>query len=370
MHGDDESDPEQGDRHAPFSRESYVISMSMIRFYRVGSQQTPQNETTNGTDKTNETTEADTLKEAFKPEEVGAIGEFLRDTGVPYPEAFGALITFFIVLVVAYLLGRTIVVPVTRRVLIARDVTQHARRPLLRLVKVIVGIVSFGIAFGLAGYGDLLTALTAVSAAATLAIGFALQDTLANLVAGVFIYTDRPFRIGDWIEWSSGSPEPYQGIVEDITFRVTRVRTFDNELLTVPNSALTQNVIKNPVAKDELRISVTFGISYEDDIEEASESIRKEAHKHPDILNEPAPVVQMSSATALAETTVNLTALIWIADPSRADYMQIRSEFITNVKNRFDEIGVEMPYPKIDLSGEIGLSSNSSDQDTPNHWRE
>ncbi|MFB6159562.1 MAG: mechanosensitive ion channel domain-containing protein, partial [Haloferacaceae archaeon] len=74
-----------------------------------------------------------------------------------------------------------------------------------------------------------------------------MQDVIANFVAGVFIFTDRPFRIGDWIEWDG-----YSGIVEDISLRVTRVRTFDNELLTVPNSNLTDGVIKNPVAKEQL----------------------------------------------------------------------------------------------------------------------
>jgi len=64
---------------------------------------------------------------------------------------------------------------------------------------------------------------------------------IKNFVAGVFIYTDRPFRIGDWIEWQGNS-----GVVEDISFRVTRVRTFDNELLTVPNHTLTSDVVKTP----------------------------------------------------------------------------------------------------------------------------
>jgi len=70
-----------------------------------------------------------------------------------------------------------------------------------------------------------------------------MQNVISNFVAGVFIYTDKPFRIGDWIEWEDGT---YSGIVEDISLRVTRVRTFDNELLTVPNSALTEGVLKIP----------------------------------------------------------------------------------------------------------------------------
>lgn len=110
--------------------------------------------------------------------------------------------------------------------------------------------------------------------------------------------TDRPFRIDDWIELDS-----YSGIVEDISLRVTRVRTFDNELLTVPNSQLTAGVIKNPVVTDHLRIKTLFGIHYAADIGQATEIIIEEAEAHPDILEDPAP---SDRVTELADSYVGL----------------------------------------------------------------
>ena len=199
--------------------------------------------------------------------------------------------------------------------------------------------------------------MTAVAAAATLAVGFALQDTLANFVAGLFIYIDRPFRIGDWIEWEAGT---YAGFIEDITFRVTRVRTFDNELLTVPNALLTQNTIKNPVADDELRIQYTFGIGYEDDIEQATDIIIEEAKNHPEILDDPAPTVRMSIDGALAESSVGLTARIWIGEPNRADYLGIRGDYIKTVKQHFDDADIDIPYPQVDLSGNVDVTESWS----------
>jgi small conductance mechanosensitive channel len=286
------------------------------------------------------------------PEEVGPIGAFLRDFGVPFAAELGAVITFVVALFVLYTLGRATVVPVVNRLLNRRELDTHKKKPLLRLTKLVMGLVGLGIAFKTAGYGNLLTSLATIGAAATLAIGFALQDTIANFVAGVFIYTDRPFRIGDWIEWEAGT---YAGIVEDITFRVTRVRTFDNELLTVPNSVLTNGVVKNPVANDELRLQFTFGIGYEDDIEEATNIILEEADKHPDILDDPATTVRMSTEGALADSYVGLTSRFWIADPDRADFLKIRGEYITAVKDRFDEAGIDIPYPQADLSGYVGI---------------
>ena len=304
----------------------------------------------NGTDGTNVTS-------TITNPELGPVGEFLREVGIPYAKPLGAVLTFSLALFVLYTLGRSFVVPAVNRVLNRRGLDTHEKKPIVRLTKLLVVIIEIGIAFRVAGYGKLLTSLTAVAAAATLAVGFALQDTLSNFVAGLFIYIDRPFRIGDWIEWQAGT---YSGIVEDITFRVTRVRTFDNELLTVPNALLTQNTIKNPVANDELRIQYTFGIGYEDDIERATDIIIEEAKNHPEILDDPAPTVRMSTDGALADSSVGLTARIWIEDPDGGSFITVRSEFVKNVKQHFDEAGIEIPYPQVNLSGEIGATATSN----------
>ncbi|WP_435079907.1 mechanosensitive ion channel family protein [Halococcus sp. AFM35] len=312
----------------------------------------PQQVLPNGTNETNVTNVANTISNP----ELGPVGEFLREVGVPYHKPLGGAITFALTLFILYTLGRAVVIPFVSQLLNRQNLGAHEQKPLLGLTKLLVAVVGIGIAFQAAGYGNLLTSLAAIAAAATLAIGLALQDTLANLVAGVFIYIDRPFRIGDWIEWEAGT---YSGFVEDITFRVTRVRTFDNELLTVPNALLTQNTIKNPVDDDELRIQYTFGIGYDDDIKEATDIIIQEAKKHPEILDDPAPTVRMSTDGALADSSVGLTARIWIADPNRADYLGIRGSYITNVKQCFDDAGIDIPYPQVDLSGEISTPAPS-----------
>jgi small-conductance mechanosensitive channel len=232
--------------------------------------------------------------------------------------------------------------------MISRDLEPHARRPIRRLVAVVVAFVAITAAFGAAGYPDFLRSLATIAAAATLAIGFAMQDVLKNFVSGIFIYTDKPFKIGDWIQWDGNS-----GIVEDISFRVTRVKTFDNELLTVPNSQLTDGVIKNPVAKGQLRLQVPFGIGYDDDIERATDIILEEARDDEHILADPAPSVRL---TELGDSSVTLTSRIWIDDPSRADFVRTRAEYVQTVKRRFDEEGIDIPYPNRTLGGELTVS--------------
>jgi len=250
---------------------------------------------------------------------------------------------FLAVVALTYVIYKTAVTSVLRRLFDRQGLDEHARRPLQKIVAFLVLFAGITVAFGAAGYQGFLRSLATIAAAATLAVGFALQDVIKNFVAGVFIYTDKPFRIGDWIEWQGNS-----GVVEDISFRVTRVRTFDNELLTVPNNALTSDVVKNPVAKGTLRLKFVFGIDYEDDVEKATDIIVEEAEKNDEILGDPAPSVRLNE---LADSYVGLQSRIWIGDPSRADFVKTRADYVKAVKRRFDEEDISIPFPQRTVSG-------------------
>ena len=250
---------------------------------------------------------------------------------------------FLAVVTATYVLYKAAVKPIVRRLFDRQGLDEHARRPLQKIVAFLVLFAGVTVAFGAAGYQGFLRSLATIAAAATLAVGFALQDVIKNFVAGVFIYTDKPFRIGDWIEWQGNS-----GVVEDISFRVTRVRTFDNELLTVPNHTLTSDVVKNPVAKKTLRLKFVFGIDYDDDVDKATDIIVEEAEKSDAILDDPAPSVRL---TELADSYVGLQSRIWIDDPSRADFVKARADYVKGVKARFDEEGISIPFPQRTVSG-------------------
>ncbi|ELZ27894.1 mechanosensitive ion channel family protein [Halorubrum distributum] len=259
---------------------------------------------------------------------------------------------FLVVVAATYIIYKSVVTSILRRVFDRQGLDEHARRPLQKIVAFLVLFAGVTVAFGAAGYQGFLRSLATIAAAATLAIGFALQDVIKNFVAGVFIYTDKPFRIGDWIEWNGNS-----GVVEDISFRVTRVRTFDNELLTVPNHTLTSDVVKNPVAKKTLRLKFVFGIDYEDDVETATDIIVEEAEKSDAILEDPAPSVRL---TELADSYVGLQSRIWIDDPSRADFVKARADYVKAVKQRFDEEGISIPFPQRTVSGRNEWTDPSS----------
>ncbi|EMA00168.1 mechanosensitive ion channel family protein [Haloferax denitrificans] len=277
----------------------------------------------------------------------GAVGRLLTQQNVPYAETLGTLLGLVVGFAVVYIVGKAVVSSALNRVLDRRGADEHAKKPLMKIATLVVAFVALGAGFAFAGLGNILQSLATIGAAATLAIGFAMQDVIANFVAGIFIFTDKPFRINDWIEWDGNS-----GVVEDISFRVTRVRTFDNELLTVPNSQLTDGVIKNPVAKDKLRLQVPFGIGYDDDIQQATDIILDEAEAHDGIMTTPEPSVRL---TELGDSSVTLKSRIWISQPSRADFVKTRGEYVTAVKERFDEEGIDIPYPNRTLSGELSV---------------
>lgn len=267
----------------------------------------------------------------------------------PYALVVTQLLYFIVSFTVVFLIGRILVPPFVDRIIARTELSAHTRRPIRRLARILILFIALGVGFGFSGMEHFLTSFATIAAAGTLAIGFASQDVIANLAAGVFIYTDRPFRIDDWIEWEDNS-----GIVQDISLRVTRVRTFNNELLTVPNKRLTDNVVKNHVAHETLRIPCEFGIGYEEDIQAASDLIVAVASRHDDILSDPAPSVTLSG---LEDSAVVLTAYIWIENPTRSDFIRTRSEYTTAVKRAFDQHDVEFPYPQRDLSGEVHLAS-------------
>ncbi|RKD97496.1 mechanosensitive ion channel family protein [Halopiger aswanensis] len=287
----------------------------------------------------------------------GPVERALELVGLEDPaltSSIAGAIRFVLAFVVVWAVGRFVVLPLLRRALDRRGLDEHARNPLLMVTRFGLFFLAIAVAFGFGGFGNFLVSMAGIAAAGALAIGLAMQNVISNFVAGIFIYTDKPFRIGDWIEWDNGD---YAGVVEDISLRVTRVRTFDNELLTVPNSVLTDDVIKNPVEGDKLRLKFVFGIGYDDDIERATEIIVDEAERHPDIADDPAPSVRL---TELNDSDVGLQSRFWIEDPSRSDFVRIKGEYITAVKRRFDEEGIDIPYPVRTLDGDLSL--NGADQ--------
>jgi small conductance mechanosensitive channel len=273
--------------------------------------------------------------------------------GPPIIDTITTIVIFVVVLVALYYVSKRLFKRGVRRAMESRDVNETVISLSVSVAEAVALIIALAASATIAGFEVVLAAFATLSAALALAIGFAAQDLISNFVSGIFILRDEPFHVGDWIEWND-----MEGVVRDIRLRTTRVETFDNEVITVPNSHLASNAIKNPVANDQLRLPFLFGIGYEDDIEYAKDLILEEAERTDGILDEPEPSVIL---TELGGSYVGLVGRVWIENPARGGYVNVRSDFVQAVKERFDREGIDIPYPHTQLTGEVGVSELADD---------
>ena len=265
------------------------------------------------------------------------------------------VLVFLLAFFVIYLLARIVLVRLVKKALDAHGFDRTVRGLGGSIAKAVAFFGAVAVAATLIGFGAVLGAFATLLGALSLALGFAAQDMIENFVAGIFILRDKPFQIGDWIEWYGDTERV--GVVKDIQLRVTKLETFDNELITVPNSELASTAVKNPVANRELRVPFTFGIGYEDDIDQAREIILEEARTVDVIETDPEPNVIV---TELGDSAVGLVGRAHITDPSRGKYVNAVSDWVEAVKNRFDAEGIDMPYPYTELTGTLGVENTRS----------
>ncbi len=182
------------------------------------------------------------------------------------------------------------------------------------------------------------TSMIAVLGAAGLAVGLALKDSLQNFAAGVMLVMFRPFKIGDFVDAAG-----VMGVVEHISIFNTIMKTGDNREVIVPNGQIYSDTITNYSARDTRRIDMSFGIGYGDDLLKAKNLLTEIVTGHEKVLDDPAPVIRVSE---LADSSVNFDVRPWV---SADDYWPVRSELIETIKLAFDENGISIPFPQMDV---------------------
>ena len=182
------------------------------------------------------------------------------------------------------------------------------------------------------------TSFIAIFGAAGLAIGLALQGSLANVGAAVLIIIFRPFKVGDFVEAGGAT-----GTVEDVNLFSTIIAPLDNRTISVPNAAIVGGNIINYSMKPQRRVDHVFGIGYDDDLKLAKDTLMEIMMNDDRVLKDPAPFVAVSE---LGDNSVNFTTRAWVAND---DYWDVYFEQIEQVKLTFDEKGISFPYPQMDV---------------------
>ncbi|MET0049168.1 MAG: mechanosensitive ion channel domain-containing protein [Sedimenticola sp.] len=182
------------------------------------------------------------------------------------------------------------------------------------------------------------TSLIALLGAAGLAVGLALQNSLQNFAAGVMLIIFRPFKTGDFVE-AGGT----MGVVESISIFSTIMRTGDNREVIVPNGSIYNGTITNYSARETRRIDMVFGIGYDDDIKKAKEIMESIIKADERVLADPEPLIAVAE---LADSSVNFNVRPWVKS---GDYWAVKFDLTEKIKIAFDENGVSIPYPQMDL---------------------
>lgn len=191
------------------------------------------------------------------------------------------------------------------------------------------------------GIGVDTTSVMALVGSAGLTIGLAFQGSLSNFAGGVLILLIKPFKVGDYIIYTSGNLE---GKVTKIEMFYTTLLTIDNKKVVIPNGTLSNSSLINVTAEDKRRIDITVGVSYTANLKLAKEVCMKLMAAQPAVLQDQNNMVVVDD---LADSSVNLKICCWV---SPDDYWATRWELIEKIKLAFDENGIEIPFNQLDVN--------------------
>jgi small conductance mechanosensitive channel len=241
--------------------------------------------------------------------------------------------------IVIFYIGRFIAKGVRRfldKSLLSRGVDKAVVSFVTSIVYVVILIATALMA--LSQIGVQTTSFIAILGAAGLAIGLALQGSLANFASGILIILFRPFKSGDFIDAGG-----ITGTVDKIEIFQTIMKTPDNKLVIVPNAQVTGSAITNYSAEPIRRVDLLIGISYDADLRKAKQILTDIIKQDARVLADPAPVIAVA---ALADSSVNIHVRPWV---NSADYWGVYWDTLEKVKLTFDEQGIGIPFPQMDV---------------------
>jgi len=244
----------------------------------------------------------------------------------------GLVVAFFLLLVVAKFVSSLAARGLTRvsglSTLLKNFLTKAA----------FVGTLVLGLLVVLSMMGLDMGPVFAVVGGASFIIAFAMQSTLSNFAAGLMIMIYKPFDVGNYVNVAGVA-----GTVKEVNLVSTTLATPDNQVITVPNGNVWGSIITNVTVNETRRVDLVFGIAYDDDAEKAIGIMEEVVKAHPLVLEDPAPVIRMHE---LADSSVNFICRPWT---KTSDYWAVYWDLTQQVKQRFDQEGISIPFPQRDV---------------------
>lgn len=246
-------------------------------------------------------------------------------------QVYVQLLLFFGSLVIGVLLTRAVLMPAAGKVIRRRDGDIKAQHSFENIIGMTGLFLTFTVALQVADFGNLLTVLGTIAAAATVAVGFGMRDQISSLVAGIFIHTDNPYVKGDYIK-----VDEFEGVVKEVRLRATVIETDKDPKQVVPNNMVTTKTLKNFTRGRKTRRNIE--ITSEPEKAEETLSILKEAVEGVDaVWQKPAP---SSSFEGVEDGKMKLRCSYWIGSPENAD--EIKDQIMRDFNSRMKDEGMYM----------------------------
>lgn len=263
------------------------------------------------------------------------VKDFIGTVWNNFVAAIPSIITAIILLIAGILLSR-LILRIMRKGMEKSYVDKTVSRFSYSLTKIILYIMVATIV--LAVLGIPMSSIIAVIGTAGVTIGLALKDSLSNIAGGFNILLTKPFAVGDYI-----LTEGAEGTVELISIWYTKLLTNDNKTVFIPNGQIISSKITNFTMQKTRRVDITFQISYDNDFRVAEQLICEVITKHEKVLKDKEHTVRLFSQS---ESSLDIVCKVWVA---RDDYWDVYYDIIAQVKDSFDENGIEIPYRQLDV---------------------
>lgn len=250
--------------------------------------------------------------------------------------SFGnGFVRFALVLVIGVAIVKLLLIPI-KKALHSSKGEHTAKTFVFSMIRVVLYAIVVIAALGTAGVN--IASLLATFGIAAMTAGLAFQDTLKNFVSGIIILFTKPFAAGDLVEING-----YEGYVDSIRLFYTQIHTFDNRIVQIPNSKLTDSNVVNASAAGTRRVDMKFCVGYEEQLAEVKSVIYRVLSNNPLILNEPESKVYVSRHL---DSGVEITVFAWT---NQENYYSVLFQTQEDVKNAFDTSGITIPYPHVQL---------------------
>jgi len=187
-------------------------------------------------------------------------------------------------------------------------------------------------------FGFKISALLGAAGVFGLAIGFASQTSVSNIISGIFLISEKPFMIGDVVQIGGTL-----GLVDSIDLLSIKLKTFDNRFVRIPNETMIKSEVINLTRYDIRRAQIVVGVAYKEDVRKVLDVLRDVAANLPEALQEPAPMIQVDG---FGDSSININFGVWTAT---SNAVSMKTEMILAVKERFDKDGIEIPFPHVSL---------------------